>query len=61
MKTLPICRALLPLVLSAAALAAAPTDSKITAATVYLDRAVVTRTAAADRYRISDSGANCKT
>ena len=46
MKTLPICRALLALVLSAAALAAAPTDSKITAATVYLDRAVVTRTAA---------------
>ena len=49
MKTLPICRALLALMLSAAALAAAPTDSKITAATVYLDRAVVTRTAAADR------------
>lgn len=48
MKTLPICRALLALVLSAAALAAAPTDSKITAATVYLDRAVVTRTAAAE-------------
>jgi uncharacterized protein (TIGR02231 family) len=48
MKTLPICRALLALMLSAAALAAAPTDSKITAATVYLDRAVVTRTAAAE-------------
>jgi len=39
---------LLALVLSAAALTAAPTDSKITAATVYLDRAVVTRTAAAE-------------
>jgi hypothetical protein len=48
MKTLPICRALLALMLSAAALAAAPTDSKITAATVYLDRAVVTRTATAE-------------
>ncbi len=39
---------LLALFLSAAALAAAPTDSKITAATVYLDRAVVTRTATAE-------------
>jgi hypothetical protein len=48
MKTLPTCRALLALVLSTAALAAAPTDSKITAATVYLDRAVVTRTATAE-------------
>ena len=48
MKTLPICRARLAQMRSAAALAAAPTDSKITAATVYLDRAVVTRTAAAE-------------
>ena len=45
MKILPACRAL---VLSAAPFAAAPTDSKITAATVYLDRAVVTRTATAE-------------
>lgn len=45
MKILPACRAL---VLSAATFAAAPTDSKITAATVYLDRAVVTRTATAE-------------
>jgi uncharacterized protein (TIGR02231 family) len=39
---------LLAFFLSAAALAAEPTDSKITAATVYLDRAVVTRTATAE-------------
>ena len=45
MKSLPH---LLAFLLSAGALAAAPTDSKITAATVYLDRAVVTRTATAE-------------
>jgi uncharacterized protein (TIGR02231 family) len=39
---------LLAFFLSAAALAAAPVESKITAATVYLDRAVVTRTATAE-------------
>lgn len=45
MKSLPH---LLALLLSGAALAAAPVDSRITAATVYLDRAVVTRTATAE-------------
>jgi uncharacterized protein (TIGR02231 family) len=39
---------LLALFLSAAALVAEPTESKITAATVYLDRAVVTRSATAE-------------
>ena len=48
MKTLPHLVALAALVFSPAALRAAAVDSRLTAATVYLDRAVVTRTATAE-------------
>ena len=48
MKTLPRLAALAALFVSGAGLRAASVDSHLTAATVYLDRAVVTRTATAE-------------